>query len=99
MLSKFDELVISAIRTAAAVIAGSVITYLVAHGFNLDESLKTPLSEVIFTVTSAGYYIVARFLEHYVSEHFGWLLLSTGKPSYPSVRAAKSSESASHEDD
>jgi hypothetical protein len=85
MATKFNEFVNSIIRTGTAVFVGGIITYLVARGLNLNESLKTPSTEVLFGITSVGYYAVVRVLEHFVNERFGWLLMSSGNPTYPSV--------------
>ena len=91
-MSKFDTLVNSIIRTGTAAFAGALITYLIAHGFNIDSSIKDVVAGLLFTVVSTGYYTVSRVLEHYVSEHFGWLLLSAGRPSYPSVKTVSKEE-------
>lgn len=85
MSTKNDEFVNSIVRTGTAIFAGAVITYLIANGFNINHSLKNPLDEVIFGVTTGGYYVVVRVLERYVNERFGWLLFSAGSPTYPSV--------------
>lgn len=86
MSTKSDEFVNSIVRTSTAIFVGAVITYLVANAFNINNSLKIPLDEVIFGGVSIGYYVIVRVLERYVNERFGWLLFSAGNPTYPSVK-------------
>lgn len=85
MPSPVTDMIISFIRTMSAVVAGAVITWLVAKGINLDSTLKAPLTEVLFALFSGGYYLLVRLFEHYVSAKFGWLLLAARKPAYPVV--------------
>lgn len=74
--------VISLLRTYSPIVAGAIITFLVAHGFGIDASVTNPLADVLFAVSSAVYYAVVRLLES-VHGGFGWLLLAARKPRYP----------------
>jgi hypothetical protein len=82
MPAQLSDLIISFLRTLAATVAGAIITWLVAKGVGLDDTLKAPVTEVLFALFSAGYYLVIRLFEQYVSAHAGWLLAVARKPAY-----------------
>lgn len=84
--SQINALALSLLRTFAAIVAGFLITLLVTHGLNVDPSASTELSELLTALFTAGYYLLVRVLEHFVSAHFGWLLLAPAAPSYTSAR-------------
>jgi hypothetical protein len=81
-------LAVSVTRTWAALAAGFLITWGVNQGLGLDTSLTSPLTEVLTTAFTAGWYLAVRVAEHYVPQA-GWLLLVAAKPDYPAVTAAK----------
>jgi hypothetical protein len=85
MSTKSNEFANSIVRTGTAIFVGSVVTYLLANWLNANYSLRDPSAEVMFFSISAGYYIIVRTMERYVSDRFGWLLFSAGGPAYPSV--------------
>lgn len=73
----------SIIRTFVPLIVG----FLVTLGFfrNVDQ---VSLNELITAAVSGVYYLVVRFLEHYVSSSFGWLLGSANAPTYQNAKMA-----------
>lgn len=77
-----NNAVISVLRTYSPIVAGAIITWLVAHGFGIDASVTNPLADVLFAGASAAYYAVVRLLESHVHGGFGWLLLAARKPNY-----------------
>lgn len=85
MPSQLSDMIVSFLRTFAATVAGALITWLVAKGVTLDSTLQAPLTEVLFALFTGAYYLVARLLEHYVNDKFGWLLLVAKKPLYAKV--------------
>lgn len=85
MPQKFTDYALGVLRTASTAVAGAIITWLVARGLNIDPSVTNPLADVLFAGFSAAYYVVAGFLERYVSAHFGWLMLAARVPHYRKV--------------
>ena len=68
----------SLVRTIVPVIVGVIMTALADVGIELDEYA---LREVVYGLTSGGYYLFARMLEERIPT-LGWLLGYPTKPNY-----------------
>lgn len=68
----------SLIRTIVPLIVGAVVGWLATHGVRVDEAAILP---TVDSVVAAGYYAVARALEHRWPA-LGWLLGAPGAPTY-----------------
>lgn len=68
----------SFIRTFVPVIVGVILASLANVGIDLDEAA---LREVVYGLTSGGYYLFARMLEERIPA-LGWLLGYPSKPNY-----------------
>lgn len=74
----------SIIRTLVPLVAGWIITWLVAKGFSIDQGA---LENVLYGLFSGLYYIVVRFVE-LKWPAFGVLLGVAQQPSYEGTHAA-----------
>lgn len=80
---KVNDQIASYIRTITPVFVGQIMTWLAAAGV-LDETgeISGLLISGFTLLFTAAYYIVARLLETFVSEKFGWLLGFAKSPEY-----------------
>lgn len=85
MPQRFTDYALGVLRTASTAVAGAIITWLIARGVHIDLSVTSPLADVLFAGSSAAYYVIAGWLERYVSQHFGWLMLAARVPHYRKV--------------
>lgn len=76
-----SNVVISMIRTYAALIVGAVVSWLAARGLNLDPSASAGAIAALTGVITAAYYSLARLAESRWP-WLGFLLGHTAKPSY-----------------
>lgn len=71
----------SILRTFVPIFVGLIVS--VGIFSNIDQ---TALAELVTAAITAGYYLIARLLEHYVSGSFGWLLGWPAVPTYHPTR-------------
>lgn len=69
-------------RTAAPLIAGSIISLFLLTGIELSPELQQQVTFLVFSGLSLAYYVVVALFERYVSPKFGWLLGIAKKPEY-----------------
>lgn len=77
----------SILRTIVPVVVGSVLGFFAAQGIAVDPELEVALTTALTGLGIAGYYVVARLLEVYVSPRMGVLLGSMNSPDSYSVGA------------
>lgn len=78
------DLVMSLIRTWAAMLAGAAVAWAVRQGLLTDSSVAQPLTEVLTVAFGAVYYLVVRLLER-INPKAGWLLGVPHPPVYPTA--------------
>jgi hypothetical protein len=76
-----NALVKSLARTVVPYAVGLIVTLALRAGVDLHG-----YAPELTVVVGAVYYALARSLEQFVSEHFGWLLGVAAKPVYPTVK-------------
>lgn len=76
-----SDIVISWLRTAAAVLAGGLITWAVRQGLLADSSVQQPLTEVLMVAFTAAWYFIVRVLEAWWPK-FGFFLGVPKAPTY-----------------
>lgn len=81
----FRDSIIAAIRTAVAALIGTVITFLLAQGFELPEEFKANFTMVVLVLVIGGYNWLVAFLERKVHPYFGILLGIPKAPAYGTV--------------
>jgi len=72
----------SLVRTLVPLIAGFVITSLLAVGVDLGTEGTVALNAFLTSLISALWYIVFRFAEQKINPNFGWLLGIAKGPTY-----------------
>lgn len=75
---------IAAIRTGAAALAASLITWAVSHGITVPENFDGAVTVFLFSTGVAGYNLAVNFLEKKVHPWFGALLIIPKSPEYAS---------------
>jgi hypothetical protein len=80
----FTDLAKSYVRTIVPAVVGAIIAWALHHGHDI-HGYEAQLTVVI----TAGYYGLARLLEHYVSPKFGWLLGAATAPKYAAAGRPK----------
>ncbi len=78
----FSDTIVSFIRTYVPIIVGTLATWLLTLGVEIDSSA---LTGVLVSVVTAVYYGVARLLERKYPK-FGWLLGRPAEPAYPTQK-------------
>jgi hypothetical protein len=95
MQGNLSDLVTSWVRTGAALLAGSLVTWLIRQGWLADGSVTQPLTELLTFVAGSVYYVVVRLLESRWPQ-FGFFLGIPKAPVYgtaPAVRPVPRSPS------
>lgn len=87
--------IIAAIRTGVATLVGLVAAYLVAHGFELDDTFKVNLITALTILFTALYNWFVILLSEKVNPLFGYLLGVPKTPSYKSSAGPNEIPSAS----
>ena len=78
----FRDSIIAAIRTGVAALVGFVVAFLVAQGFDLDESFALNLTTVLTVFFTSLYNWLVILLEKKVNPKFGVLLGIPKSPVY-----------------
>ena len=75
--------IISLIRTFVPVLVGQIITWLATQGvLDATGEISALLITAFTLVFTTVYYVLARYLETFVSTKFGWLLGYAKAPEY-----------------
>jgi hypothetical protein len=82
-MQNINDQIVSVIRTFVPVLVGQIITWLAVQGIIDTTGQISGLLISLLTISfTTVYYIIARYLETFVSTKFGWLLGVAKKPVY-----------------
>lgn len=81
-----SDFITSHIRTFVPVLAGTVLSWLAAKGFELDLETQNNLVMALTGATIAVYYFIARQIEKRYPSAGKFLLGSSAQPSYKEIK-------------
>lgn len=80
MKTTLEALWASITRTIVPIVVGAILGWLAASNIPLDPEFEITLTALLTGVFSAGYYLLVRVFERFVSPKLGWLLGNAAQP-------------------
>lgn len=86
------DLITVAIRTVAQAIGAYIITFLIAHGINLPDTVAAQVNVYAYLIVLGVWALAINWLATHVHPAFGYLAIIPKQPTYPAARGVLAPE-------